>query len=182
MRNKFFFFGDYQRTIDNLGLRRARDDPDDGDAQRRFQRRRQAASTTRRRARSTAPAARRLRTTRSRRTGSARSRASLIAIIPEPNIAGAPLGQNNYQKAQIAREDDRRVRHQGQLLAERDQPAVVPPQLPAPGGVRSGSVRRISAARPTAGSPAPARTPASARRRTGRASSAPRWSWTCAAA
>src|SRR5437899_12290359 len=24
----------------------------------------------------------------------------LIGFIPEPNIAGAPLGQNNYQKAQ----------------------------------------------------------------------------------
>ena len=24
----------------------------------------------------------------------------LLALIPEPNIAGAPLGQNNYQKAQ----------------------------------------------------------------------------------
>ena len=40
------------------------------------------------------------RTTSSRRTGSARSRGGCIGFIPEPNIAGAPLGQNNYQKAQ----------------------------------------------------------------------------------
>ncbi len=100
MRNKVFFFGDYQRTIDNLGYvvraiiptmaMRNGDfsavsngiyDPTTG-----------AVNGTGRTAFANnqipqeriSPIARRL-----------------IAMIPEPNIAGAPLGQNNYQKAQV---------------------------------------------------------------------------------
>ena len=99
MRNKFFFFGDYQRTIDNLGyvvratiptmamrngdfsaVPSAIYDPTTG-----------AVNGTGRTAFANnqipqnriSPIARRL-----------------LAFIPEPNIAGAPLGQNNYQKAQ----------------------------------------------------------------------------------
>jgi len=100
MRNRFFFFGDYQRTIDNLGYvvravvptmaMRNGDfsavangiyDPTTG-----------AVNGTGRTAFANnqipqdriSPIARRL-----------------IAMIPEPNIAGAPLGQNNFQKAQV---------------------------------------------------------------------------------
>ena len=100
VRNKFFFFGDYQRTIDNLGYvvratiptmaMRNGDfsavptgiyDPTTG-----------AVNGTGRTAFANnqipqnriSPIARRL-----------------LAFIPEPNIAGAPLGQNNYQKSQI---------------------------------------------------------------------------------
>ena len=69
----------------------------------------------------------------------------LIAMIPEPNIAGAPLGQNNFQKAQVRE-------------------------------------KTTDAGRPTTGSPAPAPTPAAVPRPIGRAYSARRWSWTCAAA
>ena len=42
VRNKLFFFGDYQRTIDNFGYVVRAIDPDDGDAERRFQRGRAA--------------------------------------------------------------------------------------------------------------------------------------------
>ena len=80
---------------------RARDDSDDGDAKRRLQRRRQLASTTR----STGAVNGTGRTAfannqipQDRISPIARR---LIALIPEPNIAGAPLGQNNYQKAQV---------------------------------------------------------------------------------
>ncbi len=100
LRNKFFFFGDYQRTIDNLGYvvratiptmaMRNGDfsavpsgiyDPTTG-----------AVNGTGRTAFANnqipqnriSPIARRL-----------------LGFIPEPNIAGAPLGQNNYQKSQI---------------------------------------------------------------------------------
>jgi hypothetical protein len=99
IRNKLFFFGDYQRTIDNLGyvvratvptmamrngdfsaVPTAVYDPLTG-----------AANGTGRTAFSgnqipqdrISPIARRL-----------------LAFIPEPNI-GSPLGQNNYQKAQV---------------------------------------------------------------------------------
>jgi Carboxypeptidase regulatory-like domain len=100
VRNRFFFFGDYQRTIDNLGyvvraiiptmamrngdfsaVPSAIYDPLTG-----------AVNGTGRTAFANnqipqdriSPIARRL-----------------LAFIPEPNIAGAPLGQNNYQKEQV---------------------------------------------------------------------------------
>jgi hypothetical protein len=99
VRNKFFFFGDYQRTIDNLGyvvratiptmamrngdfsaVPNAIYDPLTG-----------AVNGTGR----TAFANNQI--PQGRISPIARQ---LLAFIPEPNIAGAPLGQNNYQKAQ----------------------------------------------------------------------------------
>ena len=47
VRNKLFFFGDYQRTHRQLRLRRPRHRADDGDAERRLQRRRARESTIR---------------------------------------------------------------------------------------------------------------------------------------
>ena len=100
VRNKFFFFGDYQRTIDNLGYvvratiptmaMRNGDfsavangiyDPLTGTVTGAG---RTAFSNNQIPQERISPIARRL-----------------IAMIPEPNIAGAPLGQNNYQKAQV---------------------------------------------------------------------------------
>ncbi len=100
MRNKFFFFGDYQRTVDNLGYvvratiptlaMRNGDfsavangiyDPLTGDVNGTG---RTAFANNQIPQNRISPIAR-----------------QLIAMIPEPNIAGAPLGQNNYQKAQV---------------------------------------------------------------------------------
>ena len=99
MRNKFFFFGDYQRTIDNLGyvvratiptmamrngdfsaVPTAIYDPTTGAVNGSG---RTAFANNQIPQNRISPIARRL-----------------LAFIPEPNIAGAPLGQNNYQKAQ----------------------------------------------------------------------------------
>jgi outer membrane receptor protein involved in Fe transport len=99
IKNKFFFFGDYQRTIDNFGYvvratvptlaMRNGDfsavtqriyDPFTGDVNGNN---RAVFSGNIVPADRISPIARRL-----------------IGFIPEPNIAGAPLGQQNYQKAQ----------------------------------------------------------------------------------
>ena len=99
MRNKFFFFGDYQRTIDNLGYVVRATIPTMAMRNGDF---------------SAVPSAIYDPTTGavngSGRTAFANNQIpqnrispiarSLLAFIPEPNIAGAPLGQNNYQKAQ----------------------------------------------------------------------------------
>jgi hypothetical protein len=100
VRNKFFFFGDYQRTIDNLGyvvratiptmamrngdfsaVSNAIYDPTTGAINGSG---RTAFANNQIPQNRISPIARRL-----------------LAFIPEPNIAGAPLGQNNYQKAQV---------------------------------------------------------------------------------
>jgi hypothetical protein len=99
IRNKFFFFGDYQRTLDNFGYvvratvptmaMRNGDfsavtqriyDPFTGDVggNNRVPFPGNIVPANR-----ISPIAQKL-----------------IGFIPEPNIAGAPLGQNNYQKAQ----------------------------------------------------------------------------------
>ena len=99
VRNKFFFFGDYQRTIDNFGYvvratvptmaMRSGDfsavtqriyDPFTGDV---GGNNRVVFPGNIVPANRISPIAQKL-----------------IGFIPEPNIAGAPLGQNNYQKAQ----------------------------------------------------------------------------------
>ncbi len=100
VRSKFFFFGDYQRTIDNLGYvvraivptmaMRNGDfsavangiyDPTTGAVNGSG---RTAFANNQIPQNRISPIAR-----------------QLMAFIPEPNIAGAPLGQNNYQKAQV---------------------------------------------------------------------------------
>ena len=99
VRSKLFFFGDYQRTIDNLGYAvratvptvRMRNgdfgevstriyDPLTGDVSGNG---RTAFANNQIPQSRISPIAR-----------------SLLAFIPEPNIPGAALGQNNYQKAQ----------------------------------------------------------------------------------
>ena len=100
VRNKFFFFGDYQRTVDNLGYVVRATIPTmamrNGDfsavANGIYDPLTGAVNGSGRTAfpnnqipqERISPIARRL-----------------IAMIPEPNISGAPLGQNNYQKAQV---------------------------------------------------------------------------------
>ena len=157
VRNKFFFFGDYQRTIDNLGYvvratiptmaMRNGDfsavptgiyDPTTG-----------AVNGTGRTAFANnqipqnriSPIARRL-----------------LAFIPEPNIAGAPLGQNNYQKSQVREKTtdafDTKLNYSmseknqlsGRLSFQR--PVVFDP----------GPLRRVRRRRQRTGSPAPAPT------------------------
>jgi hypothetical protein len=99
VRSKLFFFGDYQRTIDNGGYvvratvptMRMRNgdfgevatriyDPLTGDVSGNG---RTAFANNQIPQERISPIARRL-----------------LALIPEPNIAGAPLGQNNFQQAQ----------------------------------------------------------------------------------
>ncbi|HET7219109.1 MAG TPA: TonB-dependent receptor [Vicinamibacterales bacterium] len=99
-RNRLFFFGDYQRTIDNLGYVVRATVPTmamrngdfsavangiydpltgavNGSGRTPFANNQIPQNRI-------SPIARRL-----------------LAFIPEPNITGAPLGQNNYQKAQV---------------------------------------------------------------------------------
>src|SRR5918993_5237725 len=99
IRNRLFFFGDYQHTLDNVGYvvratvptMRMRNgdfgevstriyDPLTGDVSGAN---RAAFANNQIPQDRISPIARRL-----------------LAFIPEPNIPGAPLGQNNYQKAQ----------------------------------------------------------------------------------
>jgi hypothetical protein len=99
LRNKLFFFGDYQRTLDNAGYvvraiiptmaMRSGDfsavsqkiyDPLTGDVSGAN---RVAFANNQVPQDRISPIARKL-----------------LAFLPEPNIAGAPIGQNNYQKAQ----------------------------------------------------------------------------------
>ena len=87
-----------------------------------------------------------------------------MAFIPRAEHPGAALGQNNFQQAQIAREDHRRLRRQGQLhgRARRIRCRTVSASCGRSSSIRAlfGELRRR---RPTAASPAPARTPATAR-------------------
>jgi outer membrane receptor protein involved in Fe transport len=99
VRNKLFFFGDYQRTLDNFGYVVRATVPTmamrNGDFSAVSQRiydpltgdiggtNRVAFANNQIPQDRISPIARRL-----------------MAFIPEPNIPGAPLGQNNYQKAQ----------------------------------------------------------------------------------
>ena len=100
VRNKFFFFGDYQRTIDNLG----------------YVVRATIPTMAMRNGDFSAVSNGIYDPTTGAANGSGRTAfpnnqipqnrispiaGRLLAFIPEPNIAGAPLGQNNYQKAQV---------------------------------------------------------------------------------
>jgi hypothetical protein len=99
IRNKFFFFGDYQRTIDNFGYvvravvptMKMRNGDFSEVSSRIYDPLTGTISGAGRTpfANNVIPA--------DRISPIARS---LIALIPEPNIAGAALGQNNFQKAQ----------------------------------------------------------------------------------
>ena len=142
VRNKFFFFGDYQRTIDNLGYvvratiptmaMRNGDfsavptgiyDPTTG-----------AVNGTGRTAFANnqipqnriSPIARRLLALHSRTEHRRRAaRPEQLSEVPDP------------------RKDDRCLRHEAELLDEREESAVGPSELPAPGGLRPGPLRRV---------------------------------------
>jgi hypothetical protein len=121
VRNKLFFFGDYQRTVDNLGYVVRSTIPTmamrNGDFSavptRIYDPLTGAVNGSGREAfpgnvipqNRISPIARRL-----------------LEFLPEPNIAGAPLGQNNYQKAQTREKTtdgfDVKVSH---TLSEKDQ-------------------------------------------------------------
>ena len=167
VRNKLFFFGDYQRTIDNAGYvvratvptmaMRNGDfsavtqriyDPLTGDVN----------------GNGRAPFAEQHRPAGAHQPDRAggccvHSRAEHRRRAARP--AELPAGAD-------AREDDRRVRRQGELQREREGPVVLPRRASC-GRWCSIRVRSASTAgRPTTASPAPAPTRASARRRPGR--------------
>ena len=145
-------------------LRRPRDGADGGDAERRLQRGDASGiyDPTTGDVNGAEPR-RRSPTTRSRRTASARSRSKLLAFIPAAEHRRRAARPEQLPAGAGAREDHRRLRHEGQLHGEREGPDVVSSQLHA---ARSCSIPGCSAStagRPTAASPAPARTPATAR-------------------
>ena len=141
VRNKLFFFGDYQRTIDNFGYVV-----------------RGIVPTVRMRNGDFGEVATRIYDPLDRRRHRRQPRGVCQQSDPagsnQPNraaTAGAHPGAEHRRRATRAeqlpegadaREDDRRVRRQGQLLDEREGPDVVPPELHATGGFRS---RRSSA-------------------------------------
>ena len=100
VRSKLFFFGDYQRTIDNLGYTVRAIVPTmamrNGDFSAVSNGIYDPLTGTSTGAGRTAFANNQI--PQNRISPIARR---LIALIPEPNIAGAPLGQNNYQKTQV---------------------------------------------------------------------------------
>jgi len=121
VRNKLFFFGDYQRTLDNAGYvvrsivptLRMRNG-DFGEVSSRIYDPLTGGVTGTGRdafANNVIP--------QGRISPIARK---LIALIPAPNIAGAPLGQNNFQQAQTREKTtdgfDVKVNH---TLSQRDQ-------------------------------------------------------------
>ena len=180
MRNKFFFFGDYQRTIDNLGYVVRATIPTMAMRNGDF---------------SAVPSAIYDPTTGavngSGRTAFANNQIpqnrispiarQLLAFVPEPNIAGAPLGQNNYQKAQTREKTtdafDTKLNY---TLSEKNQvsyrlsfmrPVVFDPGLFGEyGGAANGGFAGTGTNK------------AFSTAATGRGSSATRWSWTFAAA
>ena len=100
VRNKVFFFGDYQRTIDNAGYIVRTTRADRGDAQRRLQRGDAAHLRSADRRHRRQPTACRSPTTRSRRIASARSRSGCSRSSRCRTSPAQPLGQVNFQQAQ----------------------------------------------------------------------------------
>ena len=100
VRSRLFFFGDYQRTIDNLGYTVRAIVPTmamrNGDFSAVANGIYDPLTGTSTGAGRTAFANNQI--PQGRISPIARR---LIALIPEPNIAGAPLAQNNYQKTQV---------------------------------------------------------------------------------
>ncbi len=142
IRNKFFFFGDYQRTDRQSRLRRPRHGADDADAQRRLRGIVDQHLRPDHGRPSTAPTACRLPTSRfppnrispmraEHPDADARAQHSRRGVRPGelPAVAGA-------------REDDQRLRREAQLHTQRQEQPVVPLRLAAAGGVRPGPVRR----------------------------------------
>lgn len=99
VRNKFFFFGDYQRTIDNAGYVVRATIPTmamrNGDFRAVSNGIYDPLTGALNGSGRTAFANNQI--PQERISPIARQ---LVALLPEPNIAGAPLGQNNFQKAQ----------------------------------------------------------------------------------
>ena len=162
IKDKLFFFTDYQRTVDNLGqLRRVVIPPPSGGT---------ATSRARRRRSTTRPPA-----TPTARGGTQfpgniipTNRLSpvalnILALIPPPNVPGAAFGQVNYELPSSEREkttDAFNVKLN--YNPGRQRPDVAALQLPAARDLRPGTFGESAAPAPT--SPAPAtRTPTAAR-------------------
>ena len=146
VRNKLFFFGDYQRTIDNFGYIVRTTVPTaamrNGDFSAVSQRiydpltgnidgsNRVPFANNQIPADRISPIAK-----------------QLLAFVPLPNIAGAPLGQVNFQQAQTREKTtdgfDAKVNY---TINDKDQMSV-PRELHAAGRVRPGPVRPVRRAR-----------------------------------
>ena len=143
VKDKLFFFTDYQRTVDNLGTAAPGGDPAHRVAQRRFldgqdDHLRPCSPATR-----TGRGARRSPATSSRPNRISPVAQSILAEIPQPNIPGAALGQVNYELASSEREKTTNaVQRQAELQPHHERPDVAPLQLPAAGDLRPRHVRR----------------------------------------
>ncbi len=141
MRNKFFFFGDYQRTIDDLG----------------YVVRAVVPTTAMRNGDFSAVSSRIYDPTTGNADGSGRvafsnnqipsGRISNIAresdaVHPRAEHRRRAAGPEQLPEGSDAREDDRCFRYEAQLHDKREQPAVGSLQFPASGRIRSGAVRR----------------------------------------
>ena len=143
VRNKLFFFGDYQRTVDNLGYVVRTTVPTVAMRNWRLQRGGPAhlRSAHRRHQRQQPRGVRQQ--PDSGRIASARSRRKLLAFVPLPNLDGAALGQNNFQQAQVREKTTDGFDAKVNYTDQREGPDVLPRQLHAAGGVRPGPVRAV---------------------------------------
>ena len=142
VRNKFFFFGDYQRTIDNLGYVVRATIPTMAMRNGDF---------------SAVPTGIYDPTTGavngSGRTAFANNQIPQNRISPiARRLLGVHSGTEHRRRAarpeQLSevpdsRKDDRCLRHEGELVDEREESAVGPYELPAPGGLRPRTLRRV---------------------------------------
>ena len=143
MRNKLFFFGDYQRTLDNFGYVVRAIVPTIGHAQRRLQRGARSKSTIR------LPGD----VDGNNRVAFAGNSipANRISPIAQKLIGVHPGAEHRRRAARPeqlpegadAREDDRRLRREVQLHASAKDQLSYRVQLHAAGRVRSGPVRRV---------------------------------------
>ena len=170
-RNKLFFFGDYQRTIDNLGYVFRGVVPTmamrGGDFS--AARRGSTIRSTGRRQRLGPHAVPGQHHPADRISPIARR---LLANIPAPNIPGAALGQNNYQKSQVREKTTDGFDTKFNYSLNGKNQIRYRFSFQRPGGVRSGPVRHLRRAGQRRLRRHGHERHSTARRRTGRASSA----------
>ena len=142
VRNKFFFFGDYQRTIDNLG----------------YVVRAMIPTMAMRNGDFSAVSSAIYDPLTGAVNGTGRTAFANNQIPQGPNQPHRAPAARVHSRAEHRRraarpeqlpevadprEDDRRLRHQAELLDEREESALGPAQLPAPGRLRSGPLRPV---------------------------------------
>ena len=142
VRNKLFFFGDYQRTLDNNGyiVRATVPTARSATATSAKSRRRIYDPLT---GASTATGAHRVRRQHHSAEPHQPDRAEAARLHSRAQHCRRAARAEQLQQGPDAREDDRRLRRQGQSHDEPARSDVVPRQLHAPGRVRSGPVRAV---------------------------------------